>query len=48
MLGLIPGGTSVGLLLGEGLNGEVKVKDEERVFALLIKIKHAFGALLEK
>jgi hypothetical protein len=34
-------------LLGEGLNGKAKAKPQERVFALLIKIKHDFGALPE-
>jgi hypothetical protein len=52
VLGPIPKGTPVGLLanldlLGEGLSGDAKIRHQEKVLALLIKMKHDLGALPE-
>jgi hypothetical protein len=52
VLGPIPKGTPVSLLanldlLGEGLSGDAKIRHQEKVLALLIKMKHDLAALPE-
>jgi hypothetical protein len=52
ILGPIPKGTPIDLLanldlLGEGLDGEAKLKHQARVLDLLIKMKHDLGSLPE-